>query len=383
MSLNIFFDPVEEKVFENITDPQALYFYINVNTSYSFPEWQDTKVAIIGLTEERDSRHNKGITAGSEAIRKKLYRLNKGKATNDITDFGDLRAGLTAEDTRQRLCEVCRILLEQEINIIIIGGSHDMMLGQFEAYGDVESRITVLNVDAFVDMNLDDATDKSRNYLQQLYTHQPNYLFNYIHMGHQSYLVDENILAALEKLYFDIIRLGKVKESLKETEPMIRDAHMMSFDVSAIRMSDAPGNYYAQPFGLSAEEACQICWYAGMSSKMRSAGFYEYNPVFDNRGQTAGVLATMIWYYLEGFYHRKKEAEPNSDLFAKYYVSLKKHPYNMVFYKSKMTEKWWMEVPFQNQPDQSYLVSCSYQDYTSAVNGEVPDRWISTFARLI
>jgi formiminoglutamase len=383
MSLNIFFDPVDEKVFEDITDPQALYFYINVNTSYNFPELEDTKVAIVGLTEERDSKFNKGLATGSEEIRRKLYRLNKGKISNNVTDLGDLRAGLTAEDTRQRLSEVCRILLEQDINTIIIGGSHDMMLGQFEAYGSLESRITVLNIDAFVDMDLNDETDKSRSYLQQLYTHLPNYLFNYIHMAYQTYLVDESILSALEKLYFDLIRLGKIKESLKEIEPVIRDAHMMSFDVSAIKMTDAPGNYYAQPFGLSAEEACQICWYAGMSTKMRSVGFYEYNPTFDNREQTAGVLATMIWYFIDGIYHRKSEAELDSDLFVKYYVSLNKHPHSMVFYKSKLTEKWWMEVPFQSQPGQSYLASCSYEDYSCACNGEVPDRWISTFARLI
>ncbi|MDZ7650641.1 MAG: arginase family protein [Cytophagales bacterium] len=53
---------------------------------------------------------------------------------------------------------------------------------------------------------------------------------------------------------------------------------LLSFDVTAIRSSDAPGNANAQPFGLTGEEACQLCWYAGMNEKLSSVGFYEYNP---------------------------------------------------------------------------------------------------------
>ncbi|HSK12544.1 MAG TPA: hypothetical protein VK907_04965, partial [Phnomibacter sp.] len=45
--------------------------------------------------------------------------------------------------------------------------------------------------------------------------------------------------------------------------------------------------------------ACQICWYAGLSNKLSSIGFYEYNPLEDSKGQTASVIATMIWYLVE------------------------------------------------------------------------------------
>ncbi len=85
-------------------------------------------------------------------------------------------------------------------------------------------------------------------------------------------------------------------------------------------MTDAPGNANAHAFGLAAEEACQLCWYAGINDKLSSAGFYEYNPLYDHRGQTAEMVATMIWYLIEGFYHRKHESLVDETTHVRYTV---------------------------------------------------------------
>jgi formiminoglutamase len=55
---------------------------------------------------------------------------------------------------------------------------------------------------------------------------------------------------------------------------------MLSVDISAVRQSDAPGNEHASPNGFYGEEICRICRYAGMSDKLSTAGFYEFNPVY-------------------------------------------------------------------------------------------------------
>jgi formiminoglutamase len=161
---------------------------------------------------------------------------------------------------------------------------------------------------------------------------------------------------------------------------------MLSFDITAIKQSDAPGNSNAQPFGLTGEEACQICWYAGLNSKLSSVGFYEYNPDLDFKGQTAGVIATMIWYFTEGFYLRKEEINITDPKFVKYIVSLQEDPHKLTFYKNSQTEKWWMEVPFPTNKSQyarNSIVPCSYSDYQAANNGEIPNRYILTHAKLI
>ena len=94
---------------------------------------------------------------------------------------------------------------------------------------------------------------------------------------------------------------------MEEVEPVIRDADMVSFDVSAIRQSEAPGNNNASPNGFYGEEACQIARYAGISDKLTSIGFYEFNPSFDNNHQTAHAVAQMIWYFIDGVVNRKND----------------------------------------------------------------------------
>ena len=96
------------------------------------------------------------------------------------------------------------------------------------------------------------------------------------------------------KLYFDSYRLGQIRDKIEDAEPIIRQADMLSFDITSIKHADAPANPNALPNGLYAEEACQIMRYAGMSDKLTSLGIYELNPAFDISGKTSHLAAQMI-----------------------------------------------------------------------------------------
>jgi formiminoglutamase len=124
-----------------------------------------------------------------------------------------------------------------------------------------------------------------------------------------------------------------------------------------------------------------------MNEKLRSIGFYEYNPDLDEHNKkTASVIATMIWYFVEGYYNRKNEQNFKSNDFMKYSVSMPVEPEVISFYKSKFSEKWWMEIPYPSgikKYSRNSIVPCSYSDYQTAVKGEIPDRYISTIAKLI
>ena len=104
------------------------------------------------------------------------------------------------------------------------------------------------------------------------------------------------------------------------------------------------------------------------------------------RKKTASVVATMVWYFIEGYYHRKKEQNIKSNDFTKYVVALNAEPETIVFYKSKFSEKWWMEVPYpsgQKRYARNSIVPCSYNDYQQATKGEIPERYISMLAKLM
>lgn len=386
MDFTILFSPVDESVFSEIKSPTSFYKSIRI-FSDKMPDYKDAHIALIGITEERGTLSNTGAGLAANEIRKKLYNLKRGTGNFRIVDLGNLNSGHDLDETYVRVSEVCRMLLEKNVLPILIGGTQDVDYGQYCAYETMEKLVSFLNVDALLDLEDKIESGPSRQHIHKILLHEPNYLFSYTHLAYQTYLIDPLSISVLEKLYFEAFRIGQIRTNLQEIEPAIRNADLLSFDVTAIRSSDAPGNAMAQPFGLSGEEACQICWYAGLNEKLSSIGFYEYNPVHDDtHKKTASVIATMIWYFIEGYYNRKNESNFKSNDFLKYTVSMPLDPETIQFFKSKFSEKWWMEVPYpsgRERYSRNSLVPCSYSDYQTAVKGEVPERYISTLAKLL
>ena len=385
MDLDLFFTPIDEQLTDSITSVSSFYKGINVNTG-KLPELKGHSIALIGINSYQNRGAHTGIAQGADVIRKKLYNLKRGEGAHNIIDLGNLNLGVDLDETYNRLKEVCEHLIRRAILPVIIGGSHNLDYGQFMAYEGLEKLITVLNVDAFLDMEESEHPEKT--HIHDMLVHEPNYLFHYSHLAYQTYLIEKTSISVLERLYFETYRIGHLRELLKDVEPIIREADMLSFDISSIRSSDAPGSINAQPFGLTGEEACQICWYAGQNEKLSSAGFYEYDPTLDDDTyKTASVTAIMIWYFLEGVNHRKGESSNNTDNYLKYVVEMHSgSPSSIVFYKSNMSERWWMEIPLEDQTLSTFgrnsLAPCSYSDYETASKGEVPDRYINMLARL-
>jgi formiminoglutamase len=386
MDLTILFSPVDESVFADISSNSSFFKSIHVFAD-RMPDYRGSHIALFGVKEERGSKKNAGTAEGADEIRKKLYQLKKGTGEYRIVDLGNLNPGIDLDETYVRISEVCRMLLEENVLPVIIGGTHDLDYGQYAGYETLEKLVSFLNVDACLDLEDKYESGESNSHIHRILLHEPNYLFSYTHLAYQTYLIDQSAVSILEKLYFEAFRIGQIRTNIQEIEPTIRNADLLSFDVTAIRSSDAPGNANAQPFGLTGEEACQICWYAGLNEKLSSAGFYEYNPAFDDiNRKTASVVATMIWYFIEGYYHRKSHQNFRGNDFLKYSVSMPVEPEVITFYKSKISEKWWMEVPYPLGNERFFrnsIVPCSYNDYQIAIKGEVPERYINTLAKLI
>src|SRR5699024_273012 len=168
---------------------------------------------------------------------------------------------------------------------------------------------------------------------------------------------------------------------------IIRSADLISFDIGAIRYSEASANNNASPNGLFGNTACQLARYAGMSDKCSSFGIYEYNPHLDPNKQSAMLLAQMVWCFIDGYYQRKKDAPliPKSD-YITYKTQLESEENELIFIKSKKSDRWWMQVPYQgfkSLNERYYLVPCSYAEYELAVSGEMPDLWCRTHQKLI
>lgn len=388
MNLSIFFEPLNEDVFEPLSKPRTLGSYISRFVS-KFPDWRNADIALLGINETRgnsteaEAPTEPAAEAPARLVRKKLYELNKGAGSCKIVDLGNLRPGITLDDTYLRLKEIVEVLISHNTVPVIIGGSHDLEYGQYLGYEHLDRVVNMVTVDSSVDMTQDTDVAPNKKQLRRILMHEPNYLFSLGQIGYQSYLVETEVMATMEKLHFEAYRVGEVHRNVQEMEPVVRLADLMTFDISAIRHQDAPAYAPANPFGLTGEEACQLCWYAGLNDNLTSLGIYEYNPGLDTHELTAMTVATMIWYFVEGFYHRKNEKDFGGRHFTRYAVAFNEdNPDRLIFYKSKNSEKWWMEVEPLSPEKGRRVVPCSYEDYLQATKGDVPNRWILTQARI-
>lgn len=358
-----------------------------------FPDLDDPDtrphLAIIGVEEERAALNNEGTNKAPDAVRKHLYTLYHGDYKARITDLGNIKAGESIKDTYVALKQVLEELIKKGIVPIVIGGGQDLTYAQYMAYEGLEQRVEVAVIDAKFD--LDQANDEqiplnSSTYLNRIILHQPDYLFSLSNIAYQTYLVSKESINMYDKLFFNTLRLGAIAGKIDQAEPLIRAADMVSFDVGAIRASEGGGNANATPNGLYGDEACQLARYAGMSDKCTSMGFYEFNPTFDPMGHTAMLVAQMIWCFIDGFYGRKGDAPvyPKSNYII-YRTTLENDDYELVFVKSKKSDRWWMQVPYfgsKSINERYYLVPCRYEDYLMAVEGEMPDLWWRTHQKL-
>jgi len=386
MDLNGYLDPVslERPEFEYLDHTESFSHHISVHTpDHPIRELDKHQVALIGVPVDSNG-FIKGSKEAPDQVRSKLYQFRKINSNLKIYDLGNIKNGGSINDTYFALRDIILELLERDIIAIIIGGSQDLSRGVFLALEKQKGMHQILTIDSMLDFSLNEDSLNSRNYLNQIVNTTGLKQFSVTNLGHQAYFVTENQLQQLEKSYLESIRLGEARKEIRQAEPLIRDSRFISIDIGAVRHADAPGASLASPNGFFGDELCQLTRYAGLSEHTSILGFFELNPSSDINGQTAHLAAQSVWYFLEGFTHRIRENPIDTpEHIKKFIVTLNAAGHDIIFHKSTLSERWWMEIPVKN-PDSGYnfFVSCSYEDYQQASNQEIPDRWWRFLNRL-
>ncbi|MER3463535.1 MAG: arginase [Chitinophagaceae bacterium] len=337
-----------------------------------FPDIEGANIVLVGCNEQRGAGLMTEGTA-ADAIRSEFYNLYYWHPDIKLADVGNIRSGKNIGDTHTALKVVLKELMEAGKMVVILGGSHDLTLAQYHAFAAKKQLIDAAGVDAIVDINID-SPFRADNYLMEILTAEPNYMRHYNHLAFQSYFIHPRMLETMDKLRFDCFRVGHVKENIEEMEPVLRNCHILSFDISAIAHAFAPANT-ASPNGLNGEEACVLMQYAGLSSHMRSIGIYGYKPEQDKEALTAKQISHMLWYLIDGRSKSMREALiTERELFNEYHTRFAE--VETLFLQSKKTGRWWMQLPDQN------FIACSYKDYVTASNNDFPERWLRAQERM-
>jgi len=386
INLNDYFDTVciEKPDYELISGASSFSHNITIHTDNNpITGIEKYRIAIIGVPEERNSVNN-GCQKGPEAIRRSLYMLARIPGKLKIIDLGNMKRGTNFSDTVSGLSEIISSLIELKILPVIIGGNSSLITAIDSSFSKLRHPYTLTSIDSRIDFQPEKKETDSFSYLNNILYNSKSTLINLINIGYQTYLNDQQVINRLIRRKADLMRLGDVRDAIHLTEPFLRDSDAIVIDISSVRQSDAPGTILPSPNGFYGEEICLIARYAGISDKIKVFGVFEVNPDLDKGSQTSGLAAQILWFFLEGFCQKQIEtpslAKHNTGQFTRYHVHISGTEEELIFIKSNLTERWWIEI--NTDKGETKYVACSYEDYVQANHNEIPQRWIKAIERL-
>jgi len=383
--ISIYFSPVSlEGEFSEFTIGGTIVRHSEGN----FPEIEKGGVALIYVPEFRgDKNFSSQQSSASDAFRSSFYELFRGiDWTMPVYDLGDILPGNELNDTYFAVGQVVAELVKKKVVPLLVGGSQDLTLALYKGYEKLEQTINLCCVDHKLDLGDPDSETNSDGFISQLLLQRPCYLFNHANIGLQAPFASKAEFELLEKLYFDICRLGEFNADFRKAEPHLRNSDILSIDFKSIRASELLNVNYTSPNGFYADQICQISKYAGISDKLTSFGVFNFIPE-KKPGAASALLAQIIWYFIDGFAQRKGDFPVGSKKdYLKFTVHLDDFKDEVIFYKSNKSERWWMEVPYPPQAGSKYerhhLVPCDMQDYEQAMKNEIPNLWWKTYQKL-
>lgn len=378
-----FLVPVQERVLAHceLLPSQALGKHIFKHTGeHGLPELTNINVVLLGVNEIRSAFPERTEALDLSGIRIQFYNLMRGNWNTAIADLGDVEPGNTVEDTYFVVKTVVADLLGRNIVPVVIGATQDITYPTYRAFDGLKNMVNLVSIDSRFDFGLDEDQISSHSYMSKIITDKPNNLFNFSNIGYQSYFNAQEEVDLMEHLLFDYYRLGEVIGNMALAEPVLRNAHLVSLDARSIRAAEMGFSNNFSPNGFTGREICTIARYAGISDNVSIFGVYEC----ENNDQSFQLIAQLIWYFIEGLNFRVLETpDSTNDDFTKYTVPTDNE--SLVFYKSHLTERWWVEVPSvlmaHTKTNSHALLPCTELDYLEACDQNIPERWFKAYKK--
>ncbi len=349
-----------------------------LHTQDDFPELEGAQLALITVNDARGV-NAKGDKVNFDAFRKNWYGLFPGNWSAVMADLGTIDAGETLNDTYFVVKSIVADLLHKNILPIVIGGSQDLTYAIYRAYDRLEQMVNLVAVDSKIDV-VSDVINPSESFLTKIIMEEPNNLLNYANIGYQTYYNSQEEIDLIDKLYFESYRLGEVASNIALAEPILRDADIISVDIHAVKSADM--GYFSKfnPNGFDGREICALARYSGLSDKVSSFGIFNIDTI----SAESLLITQILWYFVEGFNFRVNEYPYISKkTYFKYNVLLDDQ--ELVFYKSDVSDRWWIEIDqaIYKEGGRKVLFPCSYEDYISATNQVIPERWWKAIKKMI
>lgn len=381
LDISLYFQPIDE-VGDKIGSVGAS---LEVHTLDNFPDIESNSIVLFYCPEFRngdESVHGKS----NDSFRNYFYDLSMPITwVKKMYDLGTLLPGETIDDTYYALSHIVSELIKRNILPIIIGGTQDLIVPIYKGFSGSEQMVNITSIDAEVNLGSVEESLSSNSFLSHLLMAKPCNLFNYSVIGLQSPYVKQDDIDLFDKLYFDSLRLGEFNQDFKKAEPLIRYSDILNIDLLALKKSDYPCPHNKTTNGFYSEQICQIAKYAGISDKLSLFSILNLFP--SQLTECNQFIAEVIWYFLDGVFSRRGDFPIGSKKdYKKFIVQLQDANNELIFYKSNVSERWWMEVPYNPSTESKYvrqhLVPCNFEDYEMAMKNELPDLWWKTYQKI-
>ncbi len=372
-----FLKPVSQELADYVAllPNHAIGNNISLHTIQDFPEFIAGSIVVFTVNENRNSNVSVAEDVNFDGIRKQFYKLAKGDWVINLVDVGEIASGDAITDTYYLVTKLVEEIHKASCIPVIIGGGQDVTYANYRAYSHDKGMVNLVNVDSCFDLGNVELPMTNESYVGKIVVDQPYNLFNYTNIGYQSYYVAPEELDLIERMFFDLYRLGEISNNITIAEPVMRDADIVSVDLNVLEA----GFYGENPNGLSGKELCALTRYAGISDKVSSFGIYEYQNEKCSKSSDQ-LVAQLIWYFIEGVSCRWSETGELAAMDVIHY-QVPVDDQVLSFYKSNVTERWWMEITpsasLDNILTSNTLLPCTYSDYEKACNQNIPERWFN------
>jgi len=313
-------------------DFKSLFFQKSHKDEKDFPNIDDSSLVLVGIQDKF-----------SDEVRNQLNKFSNHFSNLECSDIGNFKS---CEEND--LLSVAKSLLGYK-NIPIFLGTDCNFVKELQNYFDF--KLTCISNDVPCP-NFD------------------NEKINFL--AYQRHLWDYKTLKHIEDFSLDSLSLGKLRSNTHMLEPILRDTEVLYLNLNAIRSSDVPHSNNSLPFGLNAEEVCQMMRYAGSSNKLKAVVVDISGLDLTNYLVEAKLVAACFWYLMEGKNLANIEHPNNTADYSQYIVNLAEYDTDLIFIKSNLSNKWWLKTIDDSQ-NETYI-SCAHEEYQLTINSEIPER---------
>ncbi|NNE30622.1 MAG: hypothetical protein HKN16_13365 [Saprospiraceae bacterium] len=320
-----------------------------------------SKIALVGYEAKMANR-----------VRSSLFRLESPWKSLPIVDLGNLRK----QDPNFAI-QAGKALVADGIIPLFIGGSEDLSRVLLESFQEYRSHINLVLVDQ--DLN---AFRIDKGYWQNV-LQGAGHLKDISLMAYQSHFLSQSETSLLEDRFLDILRLGQIRKNPEASEPVARNADIISINLNVIRYSDCPEQKIPSSNGLFGEELCRISRYAGISDKLRAFAIHGIGEMSEGFSPGADIMAQCIWYFVDGVMARRSDFPVSTGHLREYLVDHQSFDDQISFWKSDLTGRWWVQLwGDEEDPKKAKMIPCTLEDYQLASNDELSERLLRFLQRL-